>query len=77
MTAKSFTATWTWDEEPETYGPDVADGLAGLPTGNVRMSVPTVACPDGYLVNVPVETSDFQRALTVQAIWDAQGQPVA
>lgn len=77
MTAKTFTATWTWDEEPEIYGPDTAPDLAGLPTGNLRMTVPSLACPEGYVVNVPQETSDLQRALTVQAIWDAQGQPAA
>lgn len=75
MTPQSFTDTWTWSEEPEIYGPDTDPSIAGRPTGNVLVTVVTVAAPEGYTIALPETSTPFQRAMAVQALWEALGRP--
>lgn len=68
MTERSFTDVWTWNEVPETYDD-------GTPTDNVLVTVVTVLHPEGYTVALPETSTSFQRAMAVQALWDALGRP--
>ena len=68
MTLRSFTDIWEWEE-------DVEVDADGTPTGNTLLRVVTIAMPEGYVFAVPADTSPFERAMSVQNLWNRLGRP--